>query len=277
MVVIPMVTILMLMFIVFICVYFIPVLPGFVLSVLIYICHIMIVAVKSISDLPFSVFDNLVFSEIQLFLLLFFPLLILGFIHYRKLSCLKYAFLVIIMVNIEGFIEKNSKNNFNLCIFNIPKTFALDLIINEEHYFVLDNLPDTDLSKIQYYTRNYCLKTHKYPEYISLDSLMNKSTSLSAISIMGQSNYILNIDNKVIAIIGDYTALRKIKSDNCLKIDVLIIFDDKFYRYDKKNSLFNTDKIVVASSSPARSDWNSEVIDSCYFVKEEGAFLMTDF
>ncbi|MCK4920534.1 MAG: ComEC family competence protein [Bacteroidales bacterium] len=270
--VIPLVTILMMIFICSICFIMVPLIYDLLLSILIFFSSLLIKSVNLVTSLPFSTAEGLNINLFQMFLLLFFALLLLIFIHHKKLIYIKLSVATLMIFFCFGIYRFGNKPLTNLMIFNVPNTLAVDIIIGENHYLI-HNLESENISKdLNYYTDNYWIRTYSNtPEFIHIDSLENYHMEFSYQQLPGKNNSLITLGKKNIIFIGDCTGIFAYKGELMIDSEALLIFDPNLNSSFKEQKIFNSGKIIISPSCNVYSSWFKFVDDHYYFVKESGA------
>jgi len=271
-VVIPLVTALMMTFIISLILLLFPVLSYFSISVLIFLSGIMIRMVENINNLPMTVAESLTISKLQLFLLLISALFLLCFIYYRKLNYIKYFTILLIFFFGIGSWNYNNRIMAEIWVLNVPNALVVDVIYGQEHYLI-HNLDSSNIqSKLSYYTENYWVKNYYLEaKYIHISELKESFSSIAFQPLPGENNGVLSVGEKNIVLVGDSREILKYKGNISLENEAVLIFDPDFYPHDIQGSLFRTKVWLVSPACKAYSSWY-ESIDTMYvFVKEMGA------
>jgi len=270
--VIPLVTLLMMVFISSIFFLFVPVIFNFLLSILIYVCGLMIKSVNFIALLPYSVAKNLNINILQMSLLILTSLVILLFIQNRKLIFFKIAILFFSVFFYLGIYKYSTRLNNTLLVFNIPNALVVDILLGNRH-FLIHNLDEENAPKdLSYYTQNYWIRSYSNaPEFIHIDSIENYKLELNLTNIPGDDNFIISLGHKNIVFIGDSKGISVFESDSLMENEALIIFDPKFNPNYNIPKIFKQSKFIIAPSCKLYSSVVLALNDSYFLVRESGS------
>lgn len=270
--VIPLVTILMMVFICSICFILFPFIYNFLLAILIFLAGLLIKSVNLVTSLPFSTAEGLNINLPQMLLLLFSASLLLMFIHHKKLIYFKLSLSVLIIFFGLGIFRFGNKPITNVLIFNVPNVLAVDIINGDSHYFIHNLESENIIKEMSYYTDNYWIRTYSNtPEFIHTDSLKNYNMGFPSQQLPGRNNSVLTIGKKNIILIGDYLGISAYDGDLMIDNEAVIIFDPNLNSSFKEQRIFNSRKIIISPACRVYSSWFSSIDDHYYFVRECGA------
>jgi competence protein ComEC len=142
-----------------------------------FILNILIGGVNWIDQLPGSLIEGISITITEA-LLIYFTIVIV--MLYNKYQRKIYAFIVISFLSflMIGDIYEDYKfaNQKKIIIYDIPTHFAMDLIVGDNHYFIVDEQLWENKQQLLFYIKHnwYNLDLNP-PEYINIDQLKNKT------------------------------------------------------------------------------------------------------
>ncbi|MCF8380033.1 MAG: ComEC family competence protein [Bacteroidales bacterium] len=274
-IVIPLVTLLMMVFIFSVCFLFLPYIFNISLFILIFIARIMTNSVDFIAGLPYSTAEYLNISGVQMGLLLISALLFLLFIHSRKLLFLKFVLLAFSFFFFLGIYKYSERINNKMLVFNVPNTLAVDILLENKHYLIHNMEEGNVAANLEYYAKSYWIRTYSnQPEFLSIDSLGNFPKEISCQKLPGKSNFILTLGLKNFVFIGDFKAISVYEADEFLtNSEDLLIFDPYFNPAYDKQMIFNPGRMVIAPSCRLYSS-SLPSLDDYYLVREQGSLCI---
>ncbi len=266
-VVIPLVTLIMMVFIVLLISAFSPILFGLVLKVLLFVIAIMNSSLEFIERLPSPHMDSIYLSDFQMFCFVFFLLALSAFIRYRKNKFVFMGFTAVLLLFSSGTLQKyNSTRHKEMVLFSVPGKMMLGFFEGNSGR-ILHNAPDSiDITgSYNFSCKPYLIERRIHqPEISSLcDSSMH---SAGLREIPGNFNYFCRFGNKTILILNNPDYFSGWNVDKPLVTD-FVIANNRIPRLWKNQvPVFLTSQLLL---STANSRYTQVNLGDLYVVKPD--------
>ena len=217
-----------------------------------------------INRIPFSVWDGLYISIIQL-LILFAVITFLSFWIFSKkpthlITALSF---VLVFFILRDFDFMRHKSQQKLIVYNVPRQTAVDIISGNHYRFMGDSIVISNAV-----LRNFNLKPAR---------IKNRVSTSETIMLPAVANYILDINSAKVLLLDDnrYTG----KPAKKIKLDVLILSHSANQTPAELNDLFDCRYIIADGSIPLwkAAKWKKEFEQlhlRFYSVAHSGAFTL---
>ena len=274
-IIIPLVTLIMMIFLLSCILFPLPVFNHFLLFLDLKLTFLMNVAVERIGRLPFAVAEGLSLGNLQLALMLIFPLIFLLFLEYRRFHVLIFLQLMAICFLFSG-IKRSAlgarKKEF--LVYNLKGKSAAGLRNNGVHY-VFTILPDSDL---QLAAGNYWIKNYyPEPEFIDFNKMSSEyREGIFITSFPGKGNFILQSEEFRAVFLNSPGMLKSLRTRQMLRADVLVLSGSAMADWQVTGKFFEIETLVISSSVPL---WQNSGIPGAREgikisdVRKEGAFM----
>lgn len=273
--VIPLVTLLMILFISSILLSFSTILMEIFLRAALEVTDIMEFCIIRINKFPFHLVENIHFSPAQALIFILLSLFLLNFIYYRSFKTLYISLILVLLLISTGIGNFKIHNRNSLCVFNIRGLSAVDININRKHYFITGdttgNLNDILYNASAYWKDNYAL----FPDFITGGEGECQPEGL--FNLPGEGNYLFQASTSRFAIIQDSRSLINYRSSERLKTDALILGGNLSANIENLLKYFETEQVILDSSVPwfsIRSRSPDSLILRSHKISEGGAFVV---
>lgn len=277
-VIIPLTTLIMYVGIGFYAISYIPVVSGWVSSLLGFLVFLLNETVKFVEQLPYAVTRGIYISSIEL---LFIFILFIFFITYFYTRQKKYLFIALTLALLIGMFNIFNKfqvlSNRKFIVYSINHHSAYDFIDGQSNYFITDSALIKDNKKINFHIQNnWCYLGVIDNNLIALNdsmNIVNQQDSLKPVFI--KDNFIQFYDKRIV-IVNDKTY--KLFSSGKLRTDYIILSNNARIAIKDIIKQFTFQQIIIDSSnSPWRTNkWMEECRElniSAYSVSISGAFI----
>ncbi len=249
-VVIPLVTIIMIVFISMLFFLMIPVVFALILKVLLFFIGIMNISVKYIEGLPSPGMDMIYLNDFQMFCFILLLLGIVFFIRYRiNFFLISGLAALLFFISTGTLLKYFSLQQAELILFSVPGKMIMGIIEANNGTF-LHNAPDTvDIEEsFKYKCKPYIIR-HGITKTVITG--LNDSLILPGgiIKIPGNHNYFFRFADKSVLILNDPAVFTGIQSKNPLTIDLLIVNNRIPRLWKGQKPLFKTNQLVISSSA----------------------------
>ncbi len=256
-VVIPLITFIMLVFILMILSLAIPLIFAICLKILLFLIGLMTASVKYIETLPSPGMDSIYLSGIQVG---FFAITILAmvlFIRYKKFRFILISLASLLCLVSEGSYRKfNSLNNSEMILFSVPGSMVVGFVEGNRGLF-LHNAFNDSLVKSSF--------DFKCKPYLQRNGIRNISfKGLNKLEpgfhdfkrLPGNHNYFIRFHDRSVIILDDPNSFQGMKSKFPLVSDFLIINDRIPWSWNDEKSLFYVNQLIISTSPPRYTQFN---------------------
>ncbi len=275
--IIPLVTALMIVFLSSVAFYLLPLLNKLLIELSLIIANLMNHCVQWIESFPGSVVRDIAMDQFQLLALLAIPLLILFFSEYKKSSTFLFILCLVLMQNSSALIKTvRTQKSEEFIVYNIPSVFAAGFKKGRSFVFFTNSEYDKIMENIEYACANYWIREHyPKPQIVNvLGEAMPGTLDYPGFCIFqlpGEGNLlVLNGQVKVI-IMNDFGVWDKWATEKPLKTDFLIAIGkgvkpvENFILYDS---------LIIASSLPNGKYGKFRLPPDAFDVTSLGAYRM---
>ncbi len=274
--IIPLVTILVLVYLFSVLCFFVPAASFFVTRICLLIAGVMNNGVSIIDGLPFSVADGLYLNVPQVLLLLILPLLIFAFIRYRRPALLIAVQVFVTALLIAGVLDRAiSTLNEAMLIYNIRGMPAVSIISGGFHKIYTSSGSEGFKGKLAYAGSNFWLKHYvPEPEYADLETLTGVPNKV--IILPGSGNILFEQESYSLVIISDNALFKHWAPAVTCSVDFVIIATPDLPSIHEIQEFFTPEKIIVTSSVPPWKKYNGKNTQTkpyIYDVRTSGYFL----
>jgi competence protein ComEC len=248
--IIPLVTLLMILFFGSVIFLLIPALSDIMLLFALRITSFMNFIVQTINTLPNNVISSITIDRYQVFLLIYSFLALLMFYYYRKFSYLLTSLILWVLFLIAGINNHHEKHIPSLCIFNVERSTLVHLSLAETNALI--HCEELDSESIEYAAGNYLTENYyQDPQVISFPELLLVNDFSNLSHLPGEENFLINPGGYRIAFISDLSFFRKYSCSNKLNVDILVFRGEKIPTLRSIRKVFKSiDTIVVTSEMP---------------------------
>lgn len=236
--------------------------------------------VRYIEALPLSSLKNLFIDEIDV-LLLFLSLFMVGMAIQNK----RNYYLVIVffclsfLIVYDGIRDDSRRKKGFIVVHNIRDVLAIDMAINDMHYFITSDLSEEKKATIIRNCGRFWLYERKgYPCFIDLKELQYDSKDLSFIPVDNTGVTIILFKDRQIALIEDYSCSEICTSSGKILVNMIIANTSGALKTPSFLSAQENADMVIASGFRGRvyMDLQNELNESSIWhkVNEEGAYVL---
>lgn len=247
--VIPLVTLLMMLFLTSVLFLFIPPAAIFFLNSSLRITGLMEDSVELVNSLPGNTIRNIDLNLSQVYIILLIPLLFLLFHYYRKFL---FVFLgsTLFLLNLSIVVLKyNYRDKSSICVFNLRDGTAINLLHHDRNLLIHND--SIDMQGLKYTTSAFfSKKLAGDPDYISFNELKSNGGD-NFFSLPGKSNYIYAAGSSLIALINDYSIFSNYTSGSEINVDIMIIGNAPLPSMNDIQKHFHINKLVLGPSIPS--------------------------
>jgi len=258
-VVIPMVTIIMILFLCSCILVWLPQIYEFLVQLMEFVVDKMNRAVIFIDSVPGSVRSDLYLSQSQLFVLLLSVSFFILFREYKKFKYLILLQLGLFLVPAEGFLHLLRQNdNEELRIYNCKNAFCAGMNINDGNYLLVNDIKQNDSLSIYYATESYRIKK-RLPQanFIEVDRAEAICPGVYGRLLPDSANSIWYVGNKSFFVLRNMNLLERWKTPDIIVADILIIADPKIRELNSIGDYVMAGTYVLSSVLPS---WNKPEI-----------------
>jgi len=251
---------------IFLCVVsFFQIIASFIGKILHWLIWIMNSCIERIEMLPFSLWDGLQISILQVILLLTVATGFGSWLMEKSKPGLKYALTALfgfVVLRTVSFIQANNRQQ--LIVYNVPQKTAIDFIDGRKYFFV----GDSDLMADDF-IRNFHIKPsrtlHRIEPAVSFENFWLKENMViynnKKILTINETKYFLPLENKI-------------------PIDLLLVSGNPKLYFTQLAKTFSVKQVVFdGSCSSWKIDYWKKDCDSLHIpyhdVSEKGAFVMS--
>ncbi|MDD3878182.1 MAG: ComEC/Rec2 family competence protein [Bacteroidales bacterium] len=184
---------------------FVPFLSDYIAIGLTFLLKFMNKTVHIIEGLPFSTTEDIVITQIQMYLL--YLIIIVVFLYFVRSQSyyLKTAFIILAFFFLITSIHKvNIYRQELFIIYNTKKGFAADFVKGENHVFIADNNVLTDEQTINFNIRNFRLKKGLKNEFSMSTEKLQDTDSLYKNMLYARGNHVF-FNGSVITFINSFS------------------------------------------------------------------------
>lgn len=272
--VIPLVTLIMFLFILSCFVLFLPAVYDFIIEMVLFLTEGMNQLVGFISHLPGSVIGDQQLSIFQLILLLILPFLVLGFRYYKIPRYLYFFFLLFSISLGYGAYNFLSAENSDIVVFNVPGKTCIH-IFNGSNYLLTDD--QTEWDEYAFFCGNFLAENYRSDPSIMDLKEFSVDTGIQEITTLpGEGNFIYNLGNFRVLVLSDYKAIGKFRSEHFLEVETLILTSGRLWDLDLSSLNMNVNNTVLTSAVfPGGLKYldTMKIGENYVYVAETGAFF----
>jgi competence protein ComEC len=248
---IPLVTIIMILFIIMLIFWMIPVIFSILLKIILFLIGIMNASLYFIETLPSPGVDMIYLSNFQM---ICFVLIILGitfFIRYRKNYYFFMGLTMLLLLVSSGTLRKfESLDKTEMVLFSVPGNMILGLIEGSKGIFLHNAIDTKDIKgNFDFKCKPFLIQNEISHSEISglFDSLILK---IGFRKIPGNENYFFSFAGKSILVLNDPVFYNGMRSSIILQPDILIINNRIPKIWKGQVPLFYTNHLLISSSVP---------------------------
>lgn len=272
--IIPLVTLLMIFFLLSVLLMFIPYLSNIFLYSSLRITGLMEDSVEIVNKLPGNIIRNIDLSIFQTLIILLIPLIFLLFYYYRSFFYVMLGSILFLMNLCIAVVKYNYRDKSSLCVFNIRDGMAINIIHDDKNLLIHDDF--INMQSIEYATSTYFTrKLYGEPDYLSLSEISN-NTQDCCFSLPGENNYLYSTGTTTLALINDYSLFSKYTSGPGINIEIMILGSTPLPSLEEIQEHFHINKLILGSSIPTYIP-DIQITDStfCIYhrVSSDGAFI----
>ncbi len=269
-VVIPLVTLIMMMFIILLISTIIPVLFSLVLKALLFVIGIMNTSLGYIERLPSPEMDSIYLTDFQMFCFVILLLGLSAFIRYRKNGFVFVGFTALLLLFSSGTLQKYHLNSQKeMVLFSVPGKMMLGFFEGNSGRILHNAADSIDVTgSYNYSCKPYLIKNRIRQSEIS--ALYDSSCySAELRKIPGNLNCFCRFGNKTVLILNDPDFYWGSKVDRPLITDFVIINSRIPKLWNNQVPLFQTSQLIVSTATSRYTQINQGEL---YVVKTDMHF-----
>lgn len=274
-IIIPLVTLLMILFLCSCIMIFHPSVFSFLMNMDLELTGIMHRMVEWIGDLPGSTINNVVITVPQAFILLILPLFFLAFKTYKKISLLRMMIILPVIFMHSGYLYSMHNRDPELVIFNIPGSCAVSFFTGDQLIFLYEGGTDPEL--VRYHCGNYWIKNYRQePDFLDISDSASLDRLPHCNRLPGTSNLIFHTGNSKIILLSDYKALNTCEFNRNIEADVLILNRRELWDYHSNDYRIQAQTIILTSALKNVPEKYLELFatcDSTHITTSSGAYI----
>jgi len=280
-VVIPLVTLIMILFIIMLIFWAVPFIFSIFLKVILFLIEVMNTSLRFIEGLPSPGMDMIYLSGFQL---LCFVAVIIGitmFIAYKQNHYIFMGLVSMFLLTASGSFRKyETMKKSEMVLFSVPGKMVLGLTQGNTGKF-FHNAADTVDMKSNF---DFKCKSFLLQNGIRKHELVSMNDSMAILEgfkkIPGNKNYYCRINGKSILILNDPAYFSGLKSSKILTSDIIIVNGKVPKIWKNQLPLFSAYQLLISSSPPKYVDFKSGQsaivkADSTYDTRIMGAFRLS--
>ncbi len=275
---IPLVTLLMILFLLSILLWFFESVSWLLLKSCIFISGIMNDSASFINKLPDPVIMDVQITKIQVFMLIGLGLAFILFITYKKFFHIILFMSLILAFLVTGSIDRVSRSKNFITFFNHPDSPLISLN-NGKHHIIITRFPEkNDTSSVSYTYNNFRIRNYlKEPVYLNLmDHKADCAGGVHYLSFPDSINRIIDFSGKRIVIISDAGVFDNYTASQKLECDYIYIEDQPADGTLDLHHFFQYKWLIIGSTVPGYIKSQSFSADSnrrVHDLRTEGACL----
>lgn len=247
--VIPLVTLLMMLFLTSVLFLFIPPVADFFLNSSLRITGLMEDSVELVNSMPGNTIQNIDLNLSQVYIILLIPLLFLLFHYYRKFLFLFLGSTFFLLSLGIAVMKYNYRDKSSICVFNLRDGTAINLLHHDRNLLVHND--SIDMQGLKYATSAFfSKKLAGNPDYITFDEVGSNSGDYF-FSLPGNNNFIYTTGSSLIALINDNSIFSDYTSGTKIKVDIMVLGNTPLPSLNDIQRHFHISSLVLGSSIPS--------------------------
>ncbi len=277
-IIIPLVTVLVLLYLVSVTFYFFPWASLVTTKSCIHISGFMNNAVSWVDSLPGSLVGGLTLNGFQVCLLIMLPLIALAWSVYRKPGLLITAQVIFLVFLMTGISRRNSGIAANIfMVYNIHGLPAIGLISGGSHCIYTDTSGPDFIRNIEYAGKAYWINHYmEDPAYLPVRG--GRDSGGIRIFLPCEGNFLLPAFGSLIAIVSDISLFSLPAPGHPMDVKFLVLAGTGLPAPGDLAAFFRPETIIVSSSVPSWNEYSASEI-ACLprvaDVRKTGCFLFT--
>ena len=244
--VIPLVTLLMMLFLTSVLFLFIPPVADFFLNSSLRITGLMEDSVELVNSMPGNTIQNIDLNLSQVYIILLIPLLFLLFHYYRKFLFLFLGSTFFLLSLGIAVMKYNYRDKSSICVFNLRDGTAINLLHHDRNLLVHND--SIDMQGLKYATSAFFSK--KLAGNITFDEVGSNSGDYF-FSLPGNNNFIYTTGSSLIALINDNSIFSDYTSGTKIKVDIMVLGNTPLPSLNDIQRHFHISSLVLGSSIPS--------------------------
>ena len=283
-IIIPLVTLILCIFIVQIFSILIPVIFSFISNIQFFLVELMNTLVKIFENLPSPDMNNIFIGKQQMWCLLAVIIFSAFYFRYKLNKWLILNLVSLIFFSaFGGYLTWKKNISEHLIVYNTPGNFIMGIYSGGDALLVVNEINSRNLeSNILYSCEGFRLKNgYKPPEIISIDKIMKISRkNILFNKLPGERNFICRFMDKRIIFLNDPEYYYSYNSPVIFKSDFIIFNSLKKVKMDMISKIFSAESIILSGNIPDYinyiSDKNSEFhTTNIHDCRRAGAFILS--
>lgn len=276
-IVIPLVTIIMVIFLLSMIFFPVTVFSGFLMDVALRITSWMNMAVEGAGHLPFAVVTGLYLTSLQVMMLFAATFMLLGFWHFRRLWWLILGGIILSLSFWPGITEeKKWSDPDQIVVWNVRDMAVITFASSGEWNLVVDRESTEAKESVEMTIEAYRIQHRlKKPDYFNLGA--DVSWPEGIIELPGNKNFMLVRKGEKVVILGETICFKNLESQDALELKLLVLCCREGRINEKVFEIFDPQFLVISSAVPAYTRLPSSFNDmdmKVHDVRKDGAFIL---